>query len=88
MAKTNFLSWKPKEVLGIPWTYSKETKKAIEEDKKSYEKYTSQVLSAVAESLQTYEPSYRVTDRPRKNRPLQSVNGRRAMKTTARVLNP
>lgn len=76
------LFWKPKEKVGLPWSYSKETAAKIQEDKETI--LSVERVPVAYDTSQTIDVS---KPRPRVNRPLQQVNGRRVMRTTAKVIN-
>lgn len=64
------LFYKAKERIGQPWTYSDKTKALLEEDA-SKEKNDNRVLP-------TYEPVQKAVVLPKKDKPLQQMNGRRS----------
>lgn len=66
-----------REIMGQPWTYSEETKAKIEADKRM----TKNIVFATPK----YEPKQTNVLLPKKQRPLQQVNGRRVDRTKGKV---
>ena len=76
-----------KEVIGKPWTYSKDTKKKLAEDKGQLSHFEAKEMREQMKALQAdiFEPSQQNVMYPKTRRNLQPVNGRRVSKTTAKV---